>query len=72
MASNVTIPMLQEMKREGRKIVAVVAWDMQIAEIVDRAGADMVVVGDTVGVNLWGHGNPLEVTLEEMMVVARR
>ena len=69
--SNVTLPMLQEMKREGKKIVAIVAWDTQIAAIADRAGVEMVVVGDSVGVNLWGHNNPLEVTLDEIIVVGK-
>ncbi|MGN6521711.1 MAG: 3-methyl-2-oxobutanoate hydroxymethyltransferase [Actinomycetes bacterium] len=59
------------MKRAGRKIVCVVAWDYQMARIVDRVGVEIVSVGDTVGVNLWGHSNPLEVTLEEMLVVAK-
>ncbi len=62
---------LQTMKDEGRKIVGVVAWDYQIAKIVDRAGVDLVSVGDTVGINLWGHSNPFEVTMEEMLVVAK-
>ena len=62
---------LQRYKEEKRKIVGVVAWDYQIARIVDRAGVDLVSVGDTVGVNLWGHSNPLEVTMEEMLVVAK-
>jgi len=69
--SPVTVPRLQKMKREGRKIVGVVAWDFQIARIVDRAGVDLVSVGDSVGINLWGHANPLEVTLEEMIVVCK-
>src|SRR5882724_5866488 len=38
----VTIPALQQMKRDGKKIVGVVAWDYQIAQIVDRAGVDMI------------------------------
>jgi 3-methyl-2-oxobutanoate hydroxymethyltransferase len=67
----VTIPVLQQMKRDGRKIVGVVAWDYQIAQIVDRAGVDIVSVGDTVGINLWGHTNPLEVTMSEMLVVCK-
>jgi 3-methyl-2-oxobutanoate hydroxymethyltransferase len=67
----VTVPALQQMKREGKKIVGVVAWDYQIARIVDLAGADIVSVGDTVGINLWGHPNPLEVTLEEMLIVCK-
>jgi 3-methyl-2-oxobutanoate hydroxymethyltransferase len=67
----VTLPALRQMKRDGKKIVGVVAWDFQIAQIVDRAGVDIVSVGDTVGINLWGHPNPLEVTMDEMVLVAR-
>ena len=71
MESTVTIPALQQMKRAGQKIVGVVAWDFQIAQIVDRAGVDIVSVGDSVGTNLWGHANPLAVTMEEMIVVCK-
>ena len=71
MSSAVTVPALQQMKRDGRKIVGVVAWDWQMAQIVDRAGVDIVSVGDTVGINLWGHANPLEVTMDEMLIVAK-
>ena len=71
MADTVTIPALSQMKRDGRKSVGVVAWDYQIARIADRAGVDIVSVGDSVGVNLWGHSNPLEVTMEEMLVVCK-
>ncbi len=67
----VTVPALQQMKRDGRKIVGVVAWDWQMAQVVDRAGVDIVSVGDSVGVNLWGHENPLEVTLDEMVLVCK-
>ena len=69
--SPVTIPALQQMKRDGRRIVGVVAWDYQIARIVDRAGVDIVSVGDSVGINLWGHATPLEVTMDEMVVVCK-
>src|SRR5712671_5405046 len=71
MESPVTIPALQQMKRDGKKIAGVVAWDFPIARIADRAGVDFVSVGDSVGVNLWGHSNPLEVTLDEMLVVCK-
>jgi 3-methyl-2-oxobutanoate hydroxymethyltransferase len=71
MEDRVTIPALLRMKREGTKSVGVVAWDYQIARIADRAGVDIVSVGDTVGVNLWGHSSPLEVTMEEMLVVCK-
>ncbi|MGE5095511.1 MAG: 3-methyl-2-oxobutanoate hydroxymethyltransferase [Betaproteobacteria bacterium] len=59
------------MKRDGRKIVGVVAWDYPMAQIADRAGVDIVSVGDSVGVNLWGHSNPLEVTMDEMLIVCK-
>lgn len=71
MDEKVTVPALRTMKREGRKIVGVVAWDYQIARIVDRAEVEIVSVGDTVGVNLWGQANPLEVTMEQMIVVCQ-
>jgi 3-methyl-2-oxobutanoate hydroxymethyltransferase len=71
MADTVTIPALQQMKRDGRKSVGVVAWDVQIARLADRAGVDFVSVGDSVGVNLLGQDNPLEVTLDEMLVFCK-
>jgi 3-methyl-2-oxobutanoate hydroxymethyltransferase len=71
MDGKVTIPALQQMKREGRKSVGIVAWDYPMARLADRAGVDIVSVGDSVGVNLWGHANPLEVTMEEMLVVCK-
>lgn len=69
--ATITIPALQQMKRDGKKIVGVVAWDYQIAQIVDRVGVDIVSVGDTVGINLWGHSTPLEITMDEMLVVCK-
>src|ERR1700754_4519285 len=71
MDDKVTLPGLQAMKRDGRKIVGVVAWDYQMARIVDRAGVDIVSVGDTVGINLWGQPNPLEITMDQLLVVCQ-
>jgi 3-methyl-2-oxobutanoate hydroxymethyltransferase len=67
----VSISDLQAMKRAGRKIVGVVAWDTQIAQIADRAGVDLVSVGDSVGKNLWGHATEDEIKLEEMLIVCK-
>jgi 3-methyl-2-oxobutanoate hydroxymethyltransferase len=67
----VTIPALQQLKRDGRKIVAVVAYEFQLARIADRAGVDILSVGDSVGINLWGHRDEYEVTLEEMILACR-
>lgn len=71
MESRVTIPALQQMKRDGRKIVGVVAWDFQISSIADRACVDLISVGDSVGVNLWGHATDTEVTLDEMLTCCK-
>ena len=71
MDARVTIPALQQMKRDGRKIVGVVVYDYQIAQIVDRAGVDVVSVGDSVGINLWGQQSEFEVTLDQMMLVCK-
>ena len=59
------------MKRDGKKIAGVVAWDTPMAKIADRAGVDLVSVGDSVGVNLWGHDDPLQVTMDEMLIVCK-
>lgn len=69
--TKVTIPDLHDKKRRGEKIFGVVAWDTHMAAIADRVGVDIVSVGDTVGKNLWGHANPLEITMDEMMVVTK-
>ena len=71
MVDKVTIPKLHQMKNTGKKIVGVVAWDYQMARIVDRAGVEIISVGDTVGFNLWGQANPLEVTMDQMVTVAQ-
>jgi len=71
MAEKMTIPALQQMKRDGKKSIGVVAWDYQIARIADRAGVDFVSVGDSVGVNLWGRSEVTEVTMDEMLICCR-
>jgi 3-methyl-2-oxobutanoate hydroxymethyltransferase len=71
MTDKMTIAALQQMKRDGQKIAGVVAWDTPMARIADLAGVDLVSVGDSVGVNLWGHATPLEVTMDEMLIVSK-
>jgi 3-methyl-2-oxobutanoate hydroxymethyltransferase len=51
--------------------VGVVAWDFHMAKIADRAGVEIVSVGDSVGVNLWGRSDPTEITLDEMLIVCK-
>ncbi|MCH8848074.1 MAG: 3-methyl-2-oxobutanoate hydroxymethyltransferase, partial [Chloroflexi bacterium] len=71
MADKVTIPALQQMKRDGQKIVASVVYDYQMAQVVDRAGVDLVSVGDSVGANLWGQSGLLEVTMDQMVLACQ-
>ena len=68
-SDKVTIAALQQMKRDRRKIVAAVVYDYPMASIVDRAGVDLVSVGDSVGVNMWGHASESDVTLDQMLLV---
>src|SRR3954463_7254486 len=67
----ITIAALQAMKREGRKIVGVVAWDTPMAQLAERAAVDLISVGDSVGKNVWGHATENEVTLNELLVVCK-
>jgi 3-methyl-2-oxobutanoate hydroxymethyltransferase len=69
--TKVTVAALRQMKAEGRKIVGVVVYDYQMAQIVDRAGVDIVSVGDSVGKVLWGQATDLEVTLDQMILACR-
>jgi len=62
---------LQRLKAAGRKIVGVVVYDYQMAQLADRAGVDVVSAGDSVGVTLWGHGSDAEVTVDQMMLVCQ-
>jgi len=71
MADRMTIPALQQMKRDGKKSIGVVAWDTPLARIADRAGVDFVSVGDSIGVNLYGRDDVLDVTLDEMLTVCK-
>ena len=65
------IGILRQMKREGRRIVGIVAWDTPTAQIAERAGVDFISVGDSVAANLWGRSEDDPATLEEMTLVCR-
>jgi 3-methyl-2-oxobutanoate hydroxymethyltransferase len=67
----VTVATLAQMKRDGRKIVGVVLYDFPTAQIADRAGVDLVSVGDSIGANLWGQSTETEVTAEELLLACK-
>lgn len=63
----VTVATLAEMKRSGDPIVMVTAYDAPSARIAEAAGADAILVGDSLGMVVLGHGTTLPVTLDDMV-----
>ena len=61
------VPDLKDIKRRGEKIVMLTAYDATMARLLDRAGVDVLLVGDSVGMVVLGYDNTLPVTLEEML-----
>ena len=66
----VTLPRIAEMKRAGEPIVMVTAYDYPSAQIVDEAGVDIVLVGDTAAMVVLGHNATTPVGMEEMLMMA--
>lgn len=66
-AKRVTIRDIVKMKRDGRRIVVVTAYDVLFAKLVDSAGVDMVLVGDSLGNVVAGFETTLPVTIEHMI-----
>jgi len=62
-----TVPDLLKCKRDGRKIVVVTAYDALFARIVEQAGLDVILVGDSLGIVVQGKSNTLSVTMDEML-----
>jgi len=67
----VRIHHLKEMKARGEKISMLTAYDLPTARLFDAAGIDVLLVGDSLGDNILGHGNTAVVTLDEMIPFAR-
>lgn len=63
----VTAPDLVRFKAEGRKFVLITAYDFPTATLFDEAGADVLLVGDTLSIFALGHATTLPVTMDEML-----
>ncbi len=66
-ATLITVPDLRAVRESGRKIVMLTAYDYPTARILDAAGVDILLVGDSLGNNVLGYGTTLPVTMEEML-----
>jgi 3-methyl-2-oxobutanoate hydroxymethyltransferase len=63
----VTMPALTDMKRQGKPISALTAYDYSTARLVDEAGVDLILVGDSLAMVVLGQENTLAVTMDEML-----
>ncbi|MDO8704031.1 MAG: 3-methyl-2-oxobutanoate hydroxymethyltransferase [Sulfuricaulis sp.] len=67
----VTLSTIREMKRRGEKITCLTAYDYSFASLLDRAGIDMVMVGDSLGMVMQGHDSTLPVSVADMVYHSR-
>jgi 3-methyl-2-oxobutanoate hydroxymethyltransferase len=65
--ASVTLDTLQALKQAGEKIVSLTAYDASFAGLLERAGVEVVLVGDSLGMVLQGHDSTRPVTLEHMI-----
>jgi len=65
--TKVTMPALAEMKRQGKPISALTAYDYATSRLVDEVGIDLILVGDSLAQVVLGHDNTLSVTVDEML-----
>ena len=62
-----TIPEFQQHKRDKKKLIVITAYDALFARIVEQAGIEAVLVGDSLGVVVQGKANTLSVTMDDML-----
>ena len=65
--NRIRVPDLREKKRRGEKIVMLTAYDATMARLLDGAGVDVLLVGDSVGVVVLGYEHTLPVTLDDIL-----
>tara|TARA_X000000950_G_scaffold742_1_gene813 strand:- start:903 stop:1718 length:816 start_codon:yes stop_codon:yes gene_type:complete len=66
-SSRVTIKFLEQMKSKGEKISMLTAYDYSFAKIIDEAGVDIILVGDSASNVMAGHETTLPITLDQMI-----
>ncbi|MGQ9695632.1 MAG: 3-methyl-2-oxobutanoate hydroxymethyltransferase [Thermodesulfobacteriota bacterium] len=63
----ITVPDILQMKKEGKKITKINLHDYPTAVLADRAGIDIIMIGDSIGMVVLGYQNTIPVTMEEMI-----
>lgn len=63
----VTIPVLRNMMEQGQKITMLTAYDYPLALLEEQAGVDIILVGDSLGMTVYGMDSTLPVTLDMMI-----
>lgn len=71
MPPKITLTTLNNMKKNGEKIVALTAYDYPFAQMVDESGVHMILVGDSLGMVVQGHSSTLPVTMDEIIYHTR-
>src|SRR3990167_3422859 len=67
----VTLHRLREMHAQGEKITMLTAYDATFARLVDDAGVDSILVGDSLGMTVQGHTSTVPVSLDDMVYHTR-
>jgi len=71
MGDKITVPLIMKMKQRGERITCLTAYDYAFARILDDAGVEMLLVGDSLGCVVQGGANTLAVTMDEMIYHTR-
>lgn len=66
-----TVTTLAEMKKNGEKITQLTCYDYSMARLIDEAGINMILVGDSLGMTMMGYPDTLPVTVDDMIIYGR-
>jgi 3-methyl-2-oxobutanoate hydroxymethyltransferase len=65
--SKITTYTIREMKKSGKKIAMLTAYDYSFAQLIDQAGIDIILVGDSASNVMAGHETTVPITLDQMI-----
>ncbi|MEE9586276.1 MAG: 3-methyl-2-oxobutanoate hydroxymethyltransferase [Nitrososphaerales archaeon] len=71
MKAKINVSEIQRMKKEGRKITCVTSYDYITAALAEKAGIELILVGDSAGMVVLGYENTIPVTVDEMILFSR-